>query len=122
MPLPAAETPLFDPIAMDKLRKVAGDQGSTFVADMAQLFLDETTRVLAELQAGRERQDWKTVSRLAHSVKSSAATLGLMRLSAACQALELDTRNATSGPETENRVAVVMEEFKQATPILKRLS
>jgi HPt (histidine-containing phosphotransfer) domain-containing protein len=121
MPLTAPETPLFDPIAIDKLRKVAGDQGSTFVAEMAQLFLDETSRVLAELQSGCERDDWKAVSRLAHSVKSSAATLGLMRLSAACKALELDTRNATSSPETENHVADVMDEFKQATPILQRL-
>ena len=122
MPLPAAETPVFDPIAIDRLREVAGDQGSTFVADMAQLFLDETTRVLAELQAGREREDWKTVSRLAHSVKSSAATLGLMRLSGACKILELDTKTATSSSETTTHVAAVMEEFKQATPILKRLS
>ncbi len=121
MPLPQAETPLFDPVAIDRLRKVAGEPGSSFVAEMAQLFLDETTKALAELQAGGERADWKRVSRLAHSVKSSAATLGLMRLSAACQALELDTRNATSGPETGNHVADVIEEFKQATPILQRL-
>jgi HPt (histidine-containing phosphotransfer) domain-containing protein len=121
MPLTAAETPLFDPIAIDKLRRIAGDQGTTFVAEMAQLFLEETTRVLAELQSGCERDDWMAVSRIAHSVKSSAATLGLMRLSAACKALELDTRNATSSPETENHVADVMDQFKQAIPILKRL-
>lgn len=121
MPPPPAETPLFDPVAIDRLRKVAGDQGSTFVAEMAQLFLDETTRVLGELRSGCERDDWKAVSRLAHSVKSSAATLGLMRLSAACRALELDTRNATSSPETANHVADVLDEFKQATPILQRL-
>ena len=121
MPLPAPETPLFDPIAIDRLRKVAGDQGATFIAEMARLFLEETTRVLTELQAGSEREDWKAVSRFAHSVKSSAATLGLMRLSAACKALEADTRNATSSSETAGHVAAVMDEFKQATPTLQRL-
>ena len=119
---PDHSLPFFDPAAIDRLRKVAGDQGSGFVAEMAQLFLEETTRCLDLLRVGGDRGDWTTVSRIAHSLKSSSATLGLMRVSRACMALELDTKSAASGPETESLVADVFAEFEQAAPILKSLS
>ncbi len=122
MPRPEPEPPLFDVGAIEKLRKVAGDQGSTFVTEMAQLFLLETRKSLAELRKGSDGSDWKQVTRLAHSLKSSAATLGMMRLSAACKALELDTKGATSSEETKALVTAVFAEFDKAIPILEALS
>lgn len=117
-----AETPLFDESAIEKLRKVAGDQGASFVKEMAQLFLDETQRSLAELRRGSEGGDWKLVARLAHSLKSSAATFGLMRLSDACRQLEMDTRGAASSDETAGLIAAVLARFEEVVPVLKRLS
>ena len=122
MPRPEPEPPLFDEGAIEKLRKVAGDQGATFVTEMAQLFLLETRKSLAELRKGCDASDWKQVTRLAHSLKSSAATLGMMRLSAACKALELDTKGATSSDGTAALVAAVFAEFDKAVPILEGLS
>ncbi len=116
------EPPLFDPLAIKELQKVAGDQGSRFIAEMAQLFEDETVKSLEELRQGCDRCDWKLVTRLAHSMKSSAATLGLMRLSLACKELEMDTKGATSSPKTAALVASVLEQFDQAVPILKTLA
>jgi len=118
----SAETPLFDPLAIEKLRAVAGDQGAGFVAEMAQLFLDEATKSLDDLKRECDQGDWKRVTRIAHSLKSSSATLGLMRLSAGCKALELDTKDATSSPQTASLAAAVFEEFEQAKPTLKSLS
>jgi len=122
MTSPTAETPLFDPAAIEKLRAVAGDQGAGFVAEMAQLFLDEATKSLDELKRDCERSDWKHVTRIAHSLKSSSATLGLMRLSAACKALELDTKNGVSSPQTAALSAAVFKEFEEAKPTLLGLS
>lgn len=122
MPRPEPEPPLFDEGAIEKLRKVAGDQGATFVTEMAQLFLHETRKSLTELRKGCDAGDWKQVTRLAHSLKSSAATLGMMRLAAACKALEMDTKGATSSDETVALVAAVFTQFEQAVPILEGLS
>lgn len=122
MPRPEPEPPLYDESAIEKLRKVAGDQGATFVTEMAQLFLLETRKSLTELRKACDAGDWKQVTRLAHSLKSSAATLGMMRLSAACKALELDTKGATSSDETLALVAMVFDQFEQAVPILEGLS
>jgi HPt (histidine-containing phosphotransfer) domain-containing protein len=122
MTSPSAETPLFDPVAIEKLRAVAGDQGPGFVAEMAQLFLDEAVKSLDELKRDSDRSDWKNVTRIAHSLKSSSATLGLMRLSAACKALELDTKGGAPSPQTTTLSAAVFEEFEEAKPTLKGLS
>jgi HPt (histidine-containing phosphotransfer) domain-containing protein len=117
-----AEPALFDRAAIEQLRHLAGDQGGTFVSEMAQLFRDETRKSLAELRKSCEAGDWKQVARLAHSVKSSAATLGLMRLSAACRALELHTHDHAPGDRTVDLVATVFNQFEQAVPILEGLS
>lgn len=117
-----AETPLFDPVAIAKLRAVAGDQGEIFVKEMAQLFTDETLKSLKELGRAGERGEWKLVTRAAHSLKSSAATLGLLRLSAACKALELDTRGGASSPQTAALIKAVFGQFEAAQPTLKSLS
>jgi HPt (histidine-containing phosphotransfer) domain-containing protein len=122
MPSAPAETPLFDPVAIEKLRTVAGDEAPGFVAEMAQLFLEETAKSLGQLKEAGLRGDWKQVARIAHSLKSSAATLGLMRLSDACRALELDTKGAASGPKTLALATAIHDQFEQARPALKSLS
>lgn len=118
----SVETPHFDPVAIEKLRSVAGDQGGSFVVEMATLFLDEATKSLDELKKARDLADWKTVARIAHSLKSSSATLGLMRLSAACKALELDARSGVSTPRTTALAAALLDEFEKARPTLKGLA
>ncbi|MEO8361577.1 MAG: hypothetical protein ABI672_16200, partial [Vicinamibacteria bacterium] len=50
---------VFDPDAIEKLRLVAGDQDPGFVAEMANLFAEETAKSVNDLQAGSARDDWK---------------------------------------------------------------
>ena len=63
----------------------------------------------------------KSVARVSHSLKSSAATLGLMRLAAACRALEMEIRNTTGSEETPTLTAAVFDRFEESVPILRRL-
>ena len=116
------DSPLFDPAAIEKLRAVAGDQGDAFVKEMAQLFLEETAKSLAELTKARDQGEWRLVSRTAHSLKSSAATLGFLRLSGACKALELDTKAEAETPRSRALVDSVLEQFELSKPTLKTLS
>ena len=117
----AAQTPEFDPAAIERLRAVAGDQSSAFVAEMAELFLGETRKTLTDLRAASDKEDWKVVARLAHSLKSSAATLGAMRLSAVCRSLELDVTDGAAGARTRDLVASVLKHFDEAAPTLQSL-
>ncbi len=117
----AVETLLFDDSAIEKIRDIAGDQGPAFVSEMAQLFLEETGKSIEDLRAASTRADWKSVARVSHSLKSSAATLGLMRLAAACRALEMEIRNTTGSEETPTLTAAVFDRFEESVPILRRL-
>jgi len=117
----AVEIPVFDPTAIDKIREMAGDKASEFVTEMVQLFLEEGDKAVSHLRAASEAGDWKAVSRAAHSLKSSSATLGLMLLSQACKSLELDTKNGASGPASKSLAADVFTRYEQTVPILKSL-
>ena len=120
--LSATETPLFDPVAVDRLRAVAGDEDLTFVAEMAHLFVEESTKSLRDLQAACDKGDWRAVSRLSHSLKSASATFGLMRLSNALVALELNTKDGTSDSQTAALATSVHDEFERSLPVVKELA
>ena len=118
----AAIAPVFDPVAIEKLRKVAGDQGDTFIAEIAQLFLEEAGKSVEEMRLACEQANWLKVGHLAHSMKSSAATLGLMRLSEACRDLERAGQGPLSTPATPALASEVIHQFERAIPTLKKLS
>jgi HPt (histidine-containing phosphotransfer) domain-containing protein len=66
-----------DPLALDRLRRAGG---RPLIETMVELFLRNTPDRLSHLRAGAEGGDWISVERIAHSMKSSAATLGLRDL------------------------------------------
>ena len=121
MPSSSINPPLLDPAAVEKLRKVAGDLDPGFVAEMAQLFMLETGKSLIELKAACDRADAPMLMRLAHSLKSSAATLGLMKLARVCLILEMDTKDGETGPATQALVTAVCDQFEEARPVLIQL-
>ena len=88
---------------------------------MASLFLEEAGKQVAMLRTASLSGDWKTVNRTAHSMKSSAATLGLLRLAAACRDLETATKG---GPATGAMalVQVVAAHYEAAIPTLRSLT
>lgn len=101
------EPPLFDSAAIDRLRAAVGDDPA-FVSEIATLFIVETDKYFVEMKASRDSRDWLTVSRHAHSLKSSSATLGLMRFSAAAKALEL---HAKATPLDEAKAGTALDEL-----------
>jgi HPt (histidine-containing phosphotransfer) domain-containing protein len=112
----------FDLTAIEKLRKVAGDQAPGFVAEMATLFLEEAAKQVAELRRAHDVKDWKIVSRTAHSLKSSAATLGLMQLSSTCRELEMRAKGGEPAADTEALVARAAAQYAASVPVLKSLA
>lgn len=114
--------PDFDPSAIERIRKVAGDQASAFVAEMIQLFFDETARQMGDIKRGCAEGDWKLVNRTAHSMKSSAATLGLMQFAETCRALENSTRGGVASAETRTLAAQAESRHGAALEVLKTVS
>ncbi|MDP6430504.1 MAG: transporter substrate-binding domain-containing protein [Rhodospirillales bacterium] len=82
----AGEAPVLDRRVLDKLR-------AEFDADMVAELIDDFRRIAPEGASGflaaAEADDQEAMMRHAHDLKSSAATIGLMRLSGLCREMEL---------------------------------
>jgi HPt (histidine-containing phosphotransfer) domain-containing protein len=70
------------------LKELAADVGADGVAEIVELFLDDSVELLRALRAASERSDGGGIMRAAHALKSTAATLGAADLSALCLEME----------------------------------
>lgn len=82
------ETPAeLAPEALAALGALVGDDPE-FLAELVDEFLDSTPAQLEELGTSLESGDLDTARRLAHTLKSTAATFGATVLSDACRSVE----------------------------------
>lgn len=112
--------PTMDRAALEKLRALGG---VPLLTKMIDLFLENTPKRIAAAHGGEKSGDWYEVERAAHSLKSSAANLGLTDLQSLAREIEdLAERRQPEkvGPllrELESRfpaVKVRLEEEKRA--------
>jgi PAS domain S-box-containing protein len=84
-----------------------GTDGATLVVELIDIFIEDTPKYLTELQTSLDSSDWKTFTRAAHTMKSSCANLGAMRLSDKAKDTETAGRNILEGlePPLENRLS-----------------
>jgi len=80
---------------LDDLERAVGDDRA-FLRDVIDTFLDEAPRMVATIREGIATGDVESTSRAAHTLKSNAATLGALGLSAMARELETLTSVATT--------------------------
>jgi HPt (histidine-containing phosphotransfer) domain-containing protein len=96
--LPAApapsldDTPVLDREALRRIRDLGGDKRPRLLSEVIEIFRREVPRQLAALELAWGRRDLAGVAIAAHSLKSSCAHVGAMRLAAACARIEADLR------------------------------
>jgi len=73
-----------------------GDRVS--VANVLGVYLDDSPNLMREIGTALDGRDWRTLREAAHSMKSSSATMGAIRLSALLETLE---RSAHAAIQTE---------------------
>jgi len=83
---PKIAGPAIDALVYAQLAETMGEELSTLVDD----FVSSTEGMLGALADGPQRQDVKLVTRHAHTLKSSAAMVGAMALSAQARQLEAE--------------------------------
>lgn len=81
-------TPTLDPMALDQLRPFKGHEGGSLLGNLIEVYLEQLPgRVEGLLRACRDG-DAHTVFKIAHTLKSTSASLGAYRLQGFCQRLE----------------------------------
>ena len=77
--------PVFDPGPFNGLMEVGGPE---LIQELCELFLTDTPGIIDELEAAVQSEDWETMGRAAHSLKSSAFYLGALALSNLAKTIE----------------------------------
>jgi CheY-like chemotaxis protein len=80
---------ILDQQKLDQLRNWQGKPNPELLKKVVLLFLEQMPALLEELLQAAQRGDTKTVSGIAHTLKSSSDTVGAMGLMALCQEIEL---------------------------------
>jgi HPt (histidine-containing phosphotransfer) domain-containing protein len=70
------------------LKELAADVGSEGVAEIVDLFLGDSVELLRDLRTSSELGDATGIARAAHSLKSTAATVGAEELAGHCLEME----------------------------------
>lgn len=118
-PPPAEDDPAaLDGAVLDRLRSLQRPGQPSVVERMAELFLAECPRLLERITRGCEARDTEEIRRVAHSLKSSAASLGAQRLSAVARDMEQAARD---GRDPTPLRAALLEAFEATRPLLVAL-
>jgi HPt (histidine-containing phosphotransfer) domain-containing protein len=87
--------PLLDHAVLDELRDATGGD-EAFIVELVETYMSEGATNVEDMVAAAEAGDPAAIVRPAHTLKSSSASLGAMRLSAICRAIEESGREARS--------------------------
>ncbi len=100
---------------LDSYYRVMGDDTNAFLAELIGTFLPNTQKLIDDLNKSLEGNDLATFHRSAHTLKSSSASLGAMRLSELAKNLEFES--ADSFPENSgDQVKILQVEFELIKP------
>jgi HPt (histidine-containing phosphotransfer) domain-containing protein len=97
-PSDAAPIPVgLDEVALGRLRELDPDGRHGVLQRVFSAFETSLMRMLVQLNAERESGDAGVVSSVAHTLKSSSASVGALQLSAACARVERRLREGQPG-------------------------
>jgi signal transduction histidine kinase/DNA-binding NarL/FixJ family response regulator/HPt (histidine-containing phosphotransfer) domain-containing protein len=122
-PAPAARVSMadcasIDPIVLNELREISGDEPSGVLAELLNVFLNETPLRIVEMRRAIEADNREELMRVAHKLRGSAGCYGAVRMSRLCELLEA---LADGGDLAEARRMLVMlvAEFDEVADVFK---
>jgi HPt (histidine-containing phosphotransfer) domain-containing protein len=86
-------TPVLDQAVLDDLRASTGDD-EAFMRELVETYVEEGQASMDGLLAAAAARDAAAVVRPAHTLKSTSASLGAMRLSVICREIEAAGRES----------------------------
>jgi CheY-like chemotaxis protein/HPt (histidine-containing phosphotransfer) domain-containing protein len=101
-----AEPPVFDPVALQRLRVTLGKQADAMLPGLIKSFAAEAPSLIAEARRSLDEGRTADLRRAAHTLKSNSATFGAMALSALARQLEYAARDGAleGGGELLDRI------------------
>ena len=110
-----------DAAALDRLRELDPQGHNGLLERVVKAFQDSLARLMPQLRDALAAGDAKGVRHVAHTLKSSSASIGALRLSRLCAELEAAVRGGESEGLRE-RVDALGSEVDIVKPALEKLS
>ena len=110
---------VLDPAALARLRELDPKGENQLVERVLKAFQTAAARLVPQLQTAREANDRSTVRLVAHTLKSSSASIGAITLSQLCSDLETTIRNDT-GDDIEPGIAAMTSALDVALKAIER--
>ena len=115
------EGPPIDMKTLESIRPMQRQGQPDFITRVVGLYLSNAPGMMKELLEAAERGETTTVYRVAHSLKSSSAMIGALRLSELCKQLEARARQAAEGEGVED-LQDIEAEYGRVVAALESLS
>ena len=110
--------PEVDDAVLRRLAAMIGDTGAEEVIDA---YLDDAPKRLADFRRGLDANDLELARRSAHTLKSTAGSLGARRFAEFCEEVEASARVGDAArlreflPQLEAQLARVLEELRRGS-------
>jgi HPt (histidine-containing phosphotransfer) domain-containing protein len=108
-----ADVPVVDERVLNEVMQSTGDDIG-FVRELIQTYLADAPAQLEAMTAAVEADDADALVRPAHTLKSSSATVGAMRLSSVARELEMAGRTGALEPSVPGRLEAARAEWNAA--------
>ncbi len=113
-------TATLNPQAIENLRAISPDDDGEFIRDLADIFLADTPKQIAEVENALAAGNAPDLTRAAHSIKGSASNFGAMELSEVAREIE-HLGKAANLEKIRQRIHALHEAFTQITPAIEQL-
>ncbi|NEO28476.1 MAG: response regulator [Kamptonema sp. SIO4C4] len=103
-----ANPPVLDTATFDELKMMAGEDAPVLILDLIDSYLEDSPTFLQGIETAIAQEDAAQLKYMAHTLKSSSASLGALTLTDLCLKLEKMGRQ-----ETTEGAADILEQVKQ---------
>ncbi len=95
LPTEAAISKAVDPEVLDSIRAMQDDDDPNLLGEMIEMYLSTAEGAVDSMMLENCKADLQSMSRTAHSLKGSSASIGAKRLAACCLVIEQICKNDT---------------------------
>jgi len=112
-------SPAISDAEFQALVEMVGPDAPEVLVDLLDTYLVESSGLVNTIREGASSGDLASVLRPAHSLKSSSASIGAMRLSKLCADLESHLRGNLPGLDVKGQVHMIDNEFVRVESALE---
>jgi len=103
---------------LETYRKLQDDDEPNLVADLVELYINDTRKRLTEIRVTLKEQDIQALQKEIHSLKGSSGNLGILRMAKICAALEENLKD-DNWSKVEAQIFELESEFSRVQSVLE---